>query len=64
MVIHWERARVFIAPMAQPERGEVSREDITSGQGLRWANPEEVEEMWGPDDEDDWESYSQSRATM
>lgn len=58
MVIHWERARVLIAPLhAQHERGLVSREDIDGRHSLRWANPQEAEELWGPDDEDDWEAY-------
>lgn len=58
VVIHRERARVLIAPLhAQPERGAGSREAIDGRHSLRWANPEETEEMWGPDDEDDWEAY-------
>ena len=58
MVIYWERARVLIAPLrAQPEHAAVSRDDIVGGHSLRWPNPEEVEELWGPDDEDDWEAY-------
>ena len=58
MVIHWERARVLIATLhAAHERGVVRREDIDGRHSLRWATPEETEEMWGPDDEDDWETY-------
>ena len=57
MVIHWERARVLIAPLTQPERGLVRREDIDGRHSMRWATPEETEELWGPDDEDDWEGY-------
>ena len=64
--MHWELARVFIAP-SQAREGAADdgaerepRREAEAAAGarverLRWATPEETEEMWG--DEDDWESY-------
>ena len=67
VTVHWEQARVFIAPSqarggaadddgAEPEpRREAGAATGARAERLRWATPEETEEMWG--DEDDWESY-------
>ncbi len=65
--MRWQRARVFIAPadaMRMPQAldageqrsaaGDDGRGRAERGGDVRWATPEEVDELWA---EDDWESY-------
>ena len=65
--MRWQRARVFIAPadavrmpgaLDAGERrgaaGDDGRGRAERGEDLRWATPEEVDELWA---EDDWETY-------